>query len=137
MSGRKPVFADATAKSSLDVIERQLTDDIANLRIGLAMQIKDYPHAKLALSELIGTWIDEAELALITYRETGVVPPIDAEAMIARAKRRYKAELVVVRLVYRDFSLDEEYERMCARIDGFYPAYLQRLANDRVDYQIA
>lgn len=147
MDDQTPVSAEAAIKavpktvdeSVSTVVERQLTDQIRGLRAGLEMQIKAFPLAKLELVKLVGPWIDEAELALITFRETGALPAIGTDVSLARTKRRYWAELVVVQRAYSDMLSVEDveslYDAMCVDFDRIYPLHLQRLADERRDHQ--
>jgi hypothetical protein len=143
MNDPKPVSAEDAAeainnvadKATSSVIEHQLADQIRGLRAGLEMQIKVFPDAKYELVKLVGTWINEAESALTTFRETGVAPSIDTEELVARAKRRYWGELIVVRQVYPGLPIVALHDAMCAEIDAHYPAHLKRLADERSAYQ--
>lgn len=122
-------------ESAVSVIEHQMADQIRGLRAGLEMQIKVFPDAKYELVKLVGTWISEAESALTTFRETNVVPSIDTEELVARAKRRYWAELIVALKAYPGLPIVKLYDAMCVEIDATYPAHLKRLADERNDLQ--
>jgi hypothetical protein len=128
MNGQQP---ERMRKAHADVVEQQLMEEVDKLRTGLALQVKIFPAAGPALSRLIQTWIDEAELALIAYHETGIAPAIDIEALTAQAKRRYMEELLIVQQCYPSLPIDDAYKKMCFAIDMYYPDRLQKLIDER------
>lgn len=135
MDNPEPESHDAAGKvvgeKLFSVIERQLMRDVRRLRLGLELQIAQYPWAQQELTELVGELIHEAELSLLAFRETRVAPSFDEDVLIDNEKRHYLTQFLSLQKANPSLDIDDTYRKMSIAVDYFYPDTIRRLAEER------
>lgn len=129
-------ISQATFDAITAVIQHQMEHAIEGLKADLSSQTATYPKAAEQLEILMSTWITGAEQELATFRTHRIAPLIDVEAEIERAKRRYRAELHLIKMAYPSEDVEVKYVALCASLDGPYrDHFLVPAAQQRWEYR--